>query len=116
MRKDKDLMNIAVEVVAEKNKGERMVIDAALRATEQMTRLAGKVKTPEARAAALQHHGLYMGIGTRFMETLAPKARSMQADLISEGCDEDEAAILTGFWLAKIFIELNKEMNKHEQS
>lgn len=120
MRKDKESAEAALNIHTLKSKGERISRDAVLEATSQMIKLVGNLDTRGKKAAALEHHALHMGVGTQFMETIVPMADRMTQDLIDlherKGAEisDSEARILTGFWLAKVFIEIQKGIKKHE--
>lgn len=94
--------------------GEEMVRQAGLSATTQMAALTKHLNTGEARIEAVRHHTLHIGIGTAFMEHIAPQVDIMQRDLVSIGASEHEARILTGLFLAKVFIGIDKSLREHD--
>lgn len=90
-------------------KGHRIAKRAGRTATELMMELT-KSDTSGARAKVLEQYALHMGIGTMFMETLAPLADKMIGDLKELDASESDAKIMTGIWLGMVFSEIEKAL------
>lgn len=100
--------------------GQKIIAQALYDATDQMTRLTKNLNTKGQKIAALEHHGLYIGIGDAFMDRVAPKAASMTEELMERhrqagsNFPEREAQMLTDIWLSKVFIEIGKGIANHK--
>lgn len=114
--KDEEAKNAAHEVAKLNDIGQDIVIDASIRATESMIETLRNSKTKDTKIKALKDHGIYMGVGTQFMETLAPKAERMTDELIEHGASPGEARVNTALWLAKVFIEIQNGMDNYHSS
>lgn len=113
--KDKAAMDAAKAVAAVKNEGDEIVNQATIKATDDMAKMMRHFKTPSARLEAIKAHAFHMGIGTQFMALVVPHADEMKDDLTKLTGSEGEARVLTGMWLAKIFMEIEKGVANHDK-
>ena len=94
--------------------GEKIADESAVKAIEAMLKITSKANTKSRRLKIIQDHALHMGIGTQFMNRVAPLAEEIREGLIEINEDEtDDAKILTGLFLAEVFQNIEKELNKH---
>ncbi len=113
--------NQAAPIMATIKEGQDITLDAAAKASGQMaTLLDGKFNTLTQRQAALEHHALYMGIGTMFMEEVAPHIQKMHSELKEEyeaegeEISDSEIKVLQGLFIGKIFMEIQKGVDKYQ--
>lgn len=96
--------------------GEVITKLAGKQASGGMSKMVAKFSTPGAREEALDYHALYIGIGTQFMETIVPLVQNMSGELrgLASAPSEEEARILVGFFVAKVFMSIQDQVEEHE--
>lgn len=109
---DQMVHQAAAECSVSETQGKKIARRAAAEAALQMTKMIPNLKSPEAKIEALRHHSLHMGIGIEFIKTIAPKGESMEQELLDIGVSKNEAGVLSEIWMAKVFIQLGKELDK----
>ena len=110
MKNEAEQMKIAQDIKDIIDIGEKIARNAAVTASHDMTKMIRNNTSPEAKALALEHHALHIGIGTMFMQKIAPIAEEMMDDLMKCNSDDSEARVLVGIWLAKVFMQIEKEV------
>lgn len=105
----------AKEIKLLTNAGELIATEAAKKASKQMAKLMQNMDKQEGRIEALKHHGLYLGIGAQFMETVAPLVNNMIKDFKEMGMEENQARVSTELFLAKVFMYIEDGVKKHDK-
>lgn len=93
--------------------GRTITKEAALDAAKQMQKMVGNMGSKTGKIEALKHHSLYMGIGTEFMEIVMPIISSMVDDFEKMDMDKEEAMIMRKFYIAKVFMNIEKGIKKN---
>lgn len=114
MKKDTSTAEAASRIKGMTNIGEELVLEAVIAATEGMLEFVPNMTTKTKKIAALEQHAVALGIGTGFMQVVAPRAMKMREDLEERGASESEARVNTAIWLAKVFTEIHKAMSEYE--
>lgn len=99
----------------EADKGRKLVDQAWNDAVLSMRKLVETTKTPEGKTEALRHHALHIGVASEFMQEVAPRITEVLDDALelAEGDDDKTAGkMLTNILLAKVFINIQNELNK----
>lgn len=102
MALDKDTLERAKVIAITTEQGHKLALTAGRDASDGMSKFVKTVKTEEARVLALEAHAQYMGIAMGLFESLSPIVNKMPKELEAEGCDSDEAVMLTRIYASKI--------------
>ena len=104
----------AVELELIIRTGEGIALEASRDAIAEMQKLMPKISSEKARIKLVRDNALRVGIGTAFMGEVAPVINKIRDDM-GEHLDDSVARALTGVLIAKIFLNIEKELKKHDK-